>query len=169
MRNSRLDNSLSQLVTSITRSVSNSILNLLITSNPNLIEYVQMLPGISDHCLDINMFDINMFDINMFDINMFDINIKPKLHNKPQRKIELYDRVDLQIRQTKVQEFVRNFLASNPEDQSVATNWDEIRNGLDKIVDDNVPSKLTKGKRDLPWITSEIKHKKTWQTVLTSP
>ena len=39
------------------------------------------------------------------------------------------------------------------------SNWDTIRNSLYEIVEKHVPSKLSKGKRNLPWISADIKRK----------
>ena len=137
-----LNNTLSQLVDKITRPISNSILDLIVTSNPNIIENIEVLPGMSDHCLVT-----------------FDINMKPKTQRKPQRKIHLYKKCDHELIKTKVKEFVDDFLASKPEDKSVNTNWMSIRDGIASIVNKHVPSKLSKSRHNLPWITAEVKRK----------
>ena len=62
----------------------------------------------------------------------------------------MFDKADQQALKSDVENFVRNFLASNPENQTVDTNWDKIRDTLSEIVDAHVPSKLSKGKRSLP-------------------
>ena len=54
---------------------------------------------------------------------------------------------------------MHDFLSSNPDTNSVDTNWEKLGDSLSKIVDENVPSNMTKGKYNLPWITPEMKHK----------
>ena len=57
---------LSQPISQATRPTSNNILDLLITSSPNLIENIQAVPGISDHLAII-----------------FGVNLKPHIPKKP--------------------------------------------------------------------------------------
>ena len=64
-----LNNSLSQLISQTTRPTSNNILDLLITSSPNLIENIQAVPGISDHLAII-----------------FDVSLKPHILKKPEER-----------------------------------------------------------------------------------
>ena len=72
-----LNNSLSQLISQATRPTSNNILDLLITSSPNLIENIQTVPGISDHLAII-----------------FDVNLKPHIPKKPSRKVYQFHKAD---------------------------------------------------------------------------
>jgi hypothetical protein len=136
------DNSLSQLVTGITRPVSNSTLDLLVTTNPNLIENIEILPGMSDHCLV-----------------MFDICMKPKLRIKPKRKIYMYHKADIPTLKEHTQEFVQHFLNSNPGERSVNENWEIIRDKLLYLADIHIPSKMSKSKHNLPWVSPKIKRK----------
>ena len=72
-----LNNSLSQLISQATRPTSNNIIDLLITSSPNLIENIQAVPGISDHLAII-----------------FDVNLKPHIPKKPSRKVYQFHKAD---------------------------------------------------------------------------
>ena len=90
---------------------------------------------------------------------LFDICVKPKLQKKQQRKIYKFDKADPLLLKAEVSAFVNSFLSSNPQNNSVDTNWDTIRNSLCEIVDKHVPSKLSKGKQNLPWISADIKRK----------
>ena len=137
-----LENSLSQLVAFITRPVSNSILDLLATTNPQLISNLQPSPGISDH-----------------HIVTFNINMKPKQQPKPPRKIYNFKKADTETLKKKVNELTQEFLTSCPEKNCVDTNWEFLRDNLQDIMDSTVPSKLSKGKRHLPWITTDLKRK----------
>ncbi|XP_072022153.1 uncharacterized protein [Amphiura filiformis] len=135
-----LENSLSQLVTKVTRPISNSILDLITTTNPHLVSNIIVSSGISDH-----------------DIVTFDINMKPKYQVKPPRKMYNFLKADESVLNEKVAAFTQEFLASNPSLNTVDTNWEKIRNCLYEIMNDHVPWKMSNGKRHLPWITRDIK------------
>ena len=135
-----LENSLSQLQTKVTRPISNSVLDLVATTCPQLISNVEVVPGISDH-----------------DIVLFDINMNPKVQRKPPHKIYNFNRADLDTLKACTEEFCKDFLESNPLNKSVDSNWSSIRDNLQSLMDSHVPSKMKSGKRNLPWITNSIK------------
>ena len=72
-----LDNSLSQLISQVTRPTSNSVLDLPMASSPNLIKYIQAVPGISDHLAII-----------------FDVNHKSHIPKKPSRNVYQFHKAD---------------------------------------------------------------------------
>ena len=80
----------------------------------------------------------------------FDINMKPKTQKKPQRKIHLLKKCDPELIQAERWKSLLMF--SLPQSLS-------IRYGIASIVDKHVPSKLSKSRHDLSWITAEIKRK----------
>ncbi|XP_072042262.1 uncharacterized protein [Amphiura filiformis] len=135
-----LENSLAQLVTKVTRPVSNSILDLIVTTNSQIISDVEVSPGISDHS-----------------IVTFNINLKPKQQSKPPRKIYNFLRADVENLKQNVKEHTQEFLASAPQNNSVDTNWEKIRDNLTEAMNAHVPSKMSSGKRHLPWVTPDIK------------
>jgi hypothetical protein len=135
------DNSLTQLVKVVTRPISNNILDLIVTSNPVLVSNIESLPGMSDH-----------------NVVLFDLNVKPTYQRKPPRKVFSFNKVDPDVLKHKVKDFANHFLDStNPSSYPVDSNWCYIRDNLFKIMDANVPSRMTKGNRRLPWITVSIK------------
>ena len=137
-----LGNSLSQLVTKITRPVSNSVLDLITTTCPQVIDNIESLPGISDH-----------------NIVLFNINMKPKIQSKPRRKVPNFKKADPEKLQKLTKEFSHKFISSNPEDNSVDTNWRKICDFLKDLMNSHIPSKMSGGKRHVPWITPQIKRK----------
>ena len=72
-----LNNSLSQLISQATRPTSNNILDLLMTSSPNIIENIQAVPGISDHLAII-----------------FHVNLKPHIPKKSSRKVYQFHKAE---------------------------------------------------------------------------
>ena len=124
----------------VTRPSAGNILDLIITSNPTLIENVNVHTGISDdHILTFN------------------ISSSPKHQPKPPRKIHLFNKADLQQLKKAADCFSTDFLQSDPEKRDVETNWTMISNFLNRCLSELIPSKMSKGKRHLPWITPAIK------------
>ena len=138
-----LENSLAQLQEKVTRPISNSVLDLLVTTNPNLVDSVpEVFPGMSDHCLVT-----------------FDINMKPKLRKKTQRKIFMYHKANLSTLKQDTLNFASDFLNSNLLSRSVNANWETIRDKVTDLANKHVPSKLSKTKHNLPWVNVDVKRK----------
>ena len=135
-----LEHSLVQLVNQITRPISNSILDLIITTNAQLVTNIDSNPGISDH-----------------NLITFNINMKPKRQIKPSRKLYNFNKVDTDQLKQRVKQFTEEFLLSDPSRNSVDTNWSKIRDNLYDILNACVPSKWSKAKRHLPWISTNLK------------
>ena len=135
-----LNNSLSQLISQATRPTSNNILDLLITSSPNLIENIQTVPGISDHLAII-----------------FDVNLKPHIKKKPSRKVYQFHKADKISLKTKAKAVLDKCIKSDPTKNDINTNWCTIESILINLLNDYVPYRTTKSRHNLPWITNEIK------------
>ena len=80
-----LEKSLSQLVKVVTWPLSNSILDLITTTNPNLVNNIETHTGISDHHLVT-----------------FDICMKTKYQTKPPRKLFNFQKADTNSLKSKV-------------------------------------------------------------------
>ena len=89
-----LENSLSQLAKVVTRPLSNSILDLLTTTNPNLVNNIEIHTGISDHLVT------------------FDICMKTKYQTKPTRKLINFQKAGTNNLKSKVLNFFQEFLNS---------------------------------------------------------
>ena len=137
-----LENSFAQVQTKITRRVSNSVLDLVATTCPHLVSNVRVVPGISDH-----------------DVVLFDVNLKPKHQAKLPHKIYNYKKGDIDQLRFETKQFSNQFVASDPLQNSVDTNWQKIRDNLQSLLDKHIPSKLRSGKRHLAWITPDLKRK----------
>lgn len=108
-----LENSLSQLQTKIPRPISNSVLDLIATTCPQLITNIEVVPGISDH-----------------NIVLFDINLKPKTQSKPPHKVYNFKRANIELLKDKTRQFCQEFMDCNPQNNSVNANWTTIRDKL---------------------------------------
>ena len=84
------------------------------------------------------------------------ISSSPMHQPKPPRKIHLFNKADLQQLKKAADDFSTDFLQSDPEKRDVDTNW-MISNFLNRCLSKLIPSKMSKGKRHLPWITPAIK------------
>ena len=135
-----VENSLAQLVEEVTRPASQSTLDLITTTNPNLVSDIEVSHGISDH-----------------DIVTFNINMKPKYHGKPKRKIYQFHKADPELLKQQAEVLTQEFLDSKPQNNSVNSNWETIKTRLLKIMEDHVPHKMSSGKRNLPWIDTTLK------------
>lgn len=132
--------SLTQSVTMPTRPVSGKTLDLVLSTIPSLVSNVQTHPGMSDH-----------------DIVTFTINTKPSRVNKPSHKVYLYNRMNLEGLKCEVSNISNTFFQSSPQNRNVDENWTLFKTSLLKAVDTYIPSKMTKAKSSLPWVTRHIK------------
>ena len=117
-----LDNSLSQLISQTSRPTSNSILDLHITSSPNLIENIQAVPGISDYLAII-----------------FDVNYKPHIPRKPSRKVYQFNKADKISLTMKAKAVLEKNIKSDPTKNDINTNWCTIKSILNNLLNDYVP------------------------------
>ena len=121
-------------------TTSNNILDLFITSSPNLIENIQAVPGISDQLPII-----------------FDVNLKPHIPKKPSRKVYQFHKADKISLKMKAKAVLDTFIKSDPTKNDINTNWCTIKSILNNLLNDYVPYRTTKSRHNLPWITNEIK------------
>ena len=108
-----LENLLRQLVKMVTLPLSNSIPDLLTTTNPNQVNNIETHTGITDHLLVT-----------------FDICMKTKYQTKQPRKLVNFQKADTNNLKSKVLNFTQEFLNSNPIKNSVDTNWEIIQYNL---------------------------------------
>ncbi len=132
------ENGLTQLTKEITRPKSGTILDLVMTSNENLIENVNVCPGVSDH-----------------NIVLFDINMTPKLQPKQARKIFKYHKADEQEIRSFIKEQSDTFFQNSPETNSIDDNWTFFKSTISQAMD-KIPHKMSSGKPSHPYITKDI-------------
>ena len=101
-----LNNSLLQLISQATRPTSNSILDLLIPSSPNLIENIQTVPGISDHLAII-----------------FNGNLKPHIPKKPIRRVYQFHKADNILLKIKAKTVLDKLKKYDRTKNYINTNW----------------------------------------------
>ena len=134
------DFNMTQMVTQVTRQASQNILDLVVTNNPNLVGNVQTHSGISDH-----------------DIVIFEINVNPRSTPKPSHTVFVYSKTDTEKLLSDIDKAKQNFFSSNPQLRTIEENWQLIKDAITKSIKDNIPTRRTKIKHNLPWITITIK------------
>ncbi len=137
------DHHLSQLVTFKTRKDANgteNTLDLLLTSHPSLFTDIDHHPGISDHCIVLAKFST-----------------KTILPQKPARKIPLWKSMDTELFKSEVLDLQQKFFKRKPSSKTVEENWTWFRDNLNNTVSSNVPHKVIKGCKRVPWFSSKLK------------
>ena len=112
----------------------NNILDLVFTTQPDLIEGTYVVPGMSDH-----------------NAVTCDINFKTKHPLNPSRSVYLYKRADM----GGLQEQLRNSYtsqASDPPTKSVEENWTQFRTILFDTIKKHTPQKIPHKKTSTPWL-----------------
>ena len=135
------DYHLHQMVRSVTRygNSTDSLLDLVITSYPDLVQNLIVGRELSDHCLV-----------------SFQINKKVATIACTRRKIYLFDKANYQKIQADLQQFQTDFFASSPEKVDVNEIWAAITAAIQKTVEKNVPTKYSSSKPRPLWLNKKI-------------
>jgi hypothetical protein len=131
------ENCLNQAVTEPTRQ--HNILDLVLTTNPSIIENISVEDGMSDHKVVIT-----------------DINIKTKPRKTVPRKVYIYKKANMNgINQHLDKE--NNVFTNNSKTNSIQECWGEFKEILLQAITTNIPTKILTSRWNVPWITREIK------------
>ena len=68
----------------------------------------------------------------------------------------LYHKGDINSVKQDMCVFKNSFKSSNPECNSVDTNWNSFKESLASSISHRIPKKKIKASKDLPWITHNI-------------
>ena len=115
-----------------------SILDLVLTSHPSLVNRCKPLPGISDH-----------------DIVLIDANVRATRTRTPKRTIYLWKTANTQELQDEVRTSMEDF--SSNEFPTIDDMWTSFKSILLNAMEKSVPSKLSRSKPTHPWITKEVR------------
>jgi len=131
------DSTLDQLVTTPTRE--NSILELVLTTDPDLISELTIVPGMSDH-----------------EAVFFTLSLLTQTPTRPTRVIYFYSRTNFDAINSELREFRDSFLL-NLTDHSLDTNWNKFKNFIKQSISRHIPTKVVKVGQQIPWMNHEIK------------
>jgi len=128
---------LEQMVKIPTRN--NNILDLLLTNVPSLVHNVKSLPslGNSDH-----------------DIIFHEFNINRGRPVQPQRKIPCYKKANWSKIKSELNDFHSKFRECKHTDPNSA--WTDFKTEFHRLCDLYIPTKMTKHRQNLPWVTMDI-------------
>ena len=127
-----VDNSaMSQLATFATRG--QSILDLVLTSHPNLVMNIRSTEDISDPSAV-----------------SFDLSVTSKMNKKRPRSVYKFNKTKFNEVRMDASELSKTLFARNPTDYSVEENWQFLKAGLIEILDKRVPKKKLGTLSDTP-------------------
>ena len=119
-----------------------TILDLFVTNQPGKVHTTKTLPrlGSSDH-----------------DIVFHEISIPIGRPIQPKRKIKLHRKTNWEQFKADINSFIESFQS----EYESATNklWSIFKTEIDRLSNIHIPSKMTRSRSDLPWITSSIRKK----------
>jgi hypothetical protein len=119
-----------------------SILDLCFTSTPNLVDKINIAPGIS---------------VNDHDLVQFETKFKAAINRKEPRNIFIYRKADhVKIRRD-LTDFHRKFCESDPMSRSVDENWAMFKKAINDNMEKHIPQKSLSGRWHQPWINLKLK------------
>ena len=133
------DNCLTQMVSDPTRE--NNILDLFLTNNPTFVDTVSVVPGISDHETVIAV-----------------VKLRQTIQKMKPTTVRIYSKANWEGMRHDMLEFQASFL-STCEGKNTEQLWQEFKGEIDQIVSTHVPTKTLRGKKNLPWVTQELRRK----------
>lgn len=131
---------LSQVITEPTRTTSTSanILDLVLTTFPDMVHEICFLPGLSDHTFVY-----------------FTIHGKVKHPVRQPKLIRDYNRADFAAINRELSVFLDDYMLKF-EERSVETNWNIFKDKVASLVDRYIPLRAISGKHRSPWFTSSL-------------
>ena len=136
--NMHSDLALDQVVSFPTRG--SNILDLFFTSHPSIIDKCKGLPalGKSDH-------DIVMIDLTL---DTYHQHVSPY-------KILLWDKADQAVIRQHIDNAMCKILDNSYE--TVNDIWSDFKSSITSIVEENIPSKMSRSRYSNPWMTTKVK------------
>ena len=111
-------------------------LDLLFTTNPDLVTNLDVCQGMSDHM-----------------ILLTDIQVNVKLPKKKARKIYIYRKGNIE----NLKDGMRKLLNELQGDQSVEDLWNFFTAKLLNSIKENIPSKMMSERWNIPWMTNSVR------------
>ena len=132
------DHNLQQMVLEPTRG--SNILDIILTNTPDLIPRVEVIPGLSDHC-----------------IVFAEYNVKVDRKKNALRQIFLYRRADWEKIKQEMAELEKTIEGMIEENKDIDYVWEKFKDSLLESMTKHIPKKTTKSRDSYPWITHEIR------------
>ena len=118
-----------------------NILDIFLTTSPDLIHSTQVIDGMGDHQAVI-----------------CDVNTQARINKKPPRTIYLYDKANNEQLRKELRDHYRTFKETYTK-RTVDENWNSFKNTLDQTMSKNIPTKTLSSRTHVPWMTYHIRRK----------
>ena len=115
-----------------------NILDLFFTSHPGLIDKCKTIPGVGDH-----------------DAVLIDTQCKPQRAKPTRRRIYSWDKGNITKLKEDTTSFVSTFIKSKY--QNMDSCWTTFRDEMIRLMDTNIPHKLTRSRHTNPWMNTETR------------
>ena len=115
-------------------------LDIFLTNRPALINRNEPLPGISDH-----------------EIVYVDSGLNARRNKPPRRKVYIWKRADIPKLISGTEELNIDFHSRFGLNSNIEEMWKFISDHLLRLMEENVPSKLTSSRIQQPWITGDLR------------
>ena len=124
------------------RTRMNNVLDLVFVTNMNLVNNIKVYPGMSDHNCIIT-----------------DINLKVKHCRKPPRTVYRFSKGNMDAVMHDLETEFERFVRADPSNRTVDDNWNDFKTTLMSSLNKHIPRKTLSTRKDIPWMTPEIKRK----------
>ena len=124
-----------------------AILDFFLTNKPGLVKSCTVIPDLSDH-----------------DIVLTDCNTRAVSVEKPPRVIFKWGKADWDKIRASLNNFKDRFLAICHH-RTVEENYSDLNSFITKVMDENIPTKLSKTRQSTPWFYHKLKRmckRKQW-------
>lgn len=132
------DNGLEQMVKEATRE--SNILDQIITNEPYLVPCIEVQPGLSDH-----------------DLVFCEFNIYPQKKHRIPHKIPLYEKANWDDFKKAATE-LSSEIQDKKSTETTESLWMHFKTKMLDLIQQYIPHRTPSGKRNLPWVTPEIKY-----------
>ena len=127
------------LATAVQIQWCGNILDLVLTSNSALISNVNTVSGMSDH-----------------EAVLFQINMNPMKKTTPPHKVYNYKTANWETFKSNIILLTQKYFDRNRDNLDIDSNWNFFHQNYTKLIEQSIPSSMTKSKPHLPWITKNI-------------
>ena len=117
-----------------------NILDLVFTTNPNVVADLKIQSGMSDH-----------------DAVIFDINLKPSTNRKQPRKVFIFKKGNMEVVRNDLKQRFDKYIETEALSNSVDVNYYYFKSTINEVMKKNIPQKNINGRWNVPWLTNSIK------------
>ena len=122
---------------------STYIFELVLSSKPQLISDVSVIPGMSDH-----------------ETVTFQLNLSVKgLPGNQCRKVYQYHKTNQFVIKEEMERYKQTFLFSDPYELTVEENWSKFEEMVIMVMETHIPCKIMRPYKDIPCLNHNIKSK----------